>query len=727
MASITADNESPQQPLAVETALQQALAHHQAGQLQDAERLYQAILQVQPNHPEAKHNLGLLAAQLGPSAQEMDALVAVFSGGHYAEAASRARQMTERFPRHGFGWKALGTALAQMGRHAEALAVMHKAVALVPRDAEVHNNLGRILQGMGRLDEAAASYRQALQWKLDYAEANCNLGNALGQLGRFDEAEACLRWATRFRQDYAEAHSSLGRLLKDLGRLEEAEASCRRALEIDPRFAAAHCILGDTLKHMSRAGEAEACYRQALQINPDDAHAHNNFGVLLQGLGRTDASEVCYRRALQIAPAFAQAHSNLLLCLAHNTVDAAALFAEHRRFAEKFETPFIANRVPHRNSRDPERCLRIGFVSADLREHALAHFFEPVLAHLSGYAQLSLHAYSNHILEDAVTGRMRAHFAQWHCVVGIDDAALAERVRADNIDILVDLSGHTAGNRLLSFARKPAPLQASWIGYLGTTGLDAVDYYLADRFFLPHEIFDGQFTEKIVHLPAFAPFMPAEEAPEINPLPALSNGFLTFGSFNHVSKLSPRVVALWSRLLRALPESRLLVGAMPDNGGDALVDWFAHEGVARDRLSFHPRCAMAAYLALHQQVDLCLDTFPYGGGATSNHAVWMGLPTLTISGGTPASRLGTMLMNHVGLPEFVAADEEGFVETGIHWAKNVDILAEIRSGLRARFERSAMRQPELIAGALQHAFRLMWQRWCDGLPPVALDVIDAQA
>ncbi|MBY0575519.1 MAG: tetratricopeptide repeat protein [Gallionellaceae bacterium] len=714
------------------------------------------------------------------------------SQGRYTKAATLAKMMTARFPQHGFGWKALGAALKQMGRAADALAPMQKAAALSPGDAEAYYNLGVTLKDLGRLEEAEAAYRRALQIDPNHAVAYNNLGVTLKELGRLGEAEASYRRAlqlgpddavahnnlgitlkelgrlgeaeasyrralqlnpgnaetynklgaalkdlrrpeeaeTSYRQalqinpDYAEAHSNLGVILHELGRLEEAETSYRRALQLNPDIADAHCNLGITLHDMGRLEDAKASCQRALQINPDYVEAHCNLGAILQHMGRLGEAEASYRHALEIEPDADMAHSNLLFCLLHNaTADAETLFSEHLRFGEQFEAPLRTSWRQHSNSRKPERCLQVGFVSGDFRDHAVAYFIEPVLAHLACYPQLSLHAYYNHSMDDSITRRLRGYFAHWHSIAGLPDTALAEKICADNIDILIDLSGHTAKNRLLTFARKPAPVQASWMGYPGTTGLSAMDYYLTDRFFLPPGQFDSQFTEKIVRLPAGAPFLPSKDAPPVNALPALSNGYVTFGSFNRPSKLSRHVIALWSQLLRALPDSRMLLGAMPqDNKYDNLIEWFAQEGVARERLSFHPRCGMAAYLSLHQQVDICLDTFPYNGGTTTLHALWMGVPTLTLAGNTTAGRPGVTILSHADLEVFIARDAADFVQKGLFWVGNLAALSDIRAGLREHFAKSAMCQPAMIAAGVSCALRIMWQRWCAGLPAESFEV-----
>ncbi|MDO8206582.1 MAG: tetratricopeptide repeat protein [Gallionella sp.] len=554
-------------------------------------------------------------------------------------------------------------------------------------------------------------------------------GNAWKVLGVFlhrqgKEAIAALRKAVECLPDDAEAHNNLASALGDIGRFTESAESCRRALEIKPDSAEAHHNLGTAMLRSEQFDDAVSSCRKALEIKPDYIKAHINLSTALFSLGKLEESELSYRHALQIEPDNAVYQSDFLYVCSNNAkYDAATLFAEHIQFGEQFETPLRANWPMHTNSRNPERCLQVGIVSGDLYTHAVASFIEPVLSHLAGVEQLSLHAYYNHTIEDAVTQRLQRCFAHWHPIAGLSDIALAEKIQFDGIDILIDLSGHTARNRLLTFARKPAPVQASWMGYPGTTGLSAIDYYLADRFFLPPGEFDSQFTEKIVHLPAIAPFLPSEHAPAVNTLPALSNSYVTFGSFNRLSKINQPVIALWSQLLRALPDSRMVLGGMPEEGKyDTLIKWFAQEGIARERLVFHTRIGMDRYMALHHQVDICLDTFPYNGGTTTLHAQWMGVPTLTLTGCTVAGRPGACILGHVGRDDFIAHDAADFVQKGLSWAENLAALSDIRAGLRERFANSAMGQPAVVAAGVERGLRIMWQRWCDKLPAESFEV-----
>lgn len=618
-----------------------------------------------------------------------------------------------------------GNVLLAMGRTSDALEAYGEALKIDPRYAAAQFNLGNALERSDRRTEALAAYRSALESRPDFAEAEVAMGALLEDLGQLDPAAAAYRRALRIKPDYAEAHANLGITLRHQGQIDAAVASLLHALELKPDFPDAHNNLGLAFRYQGQLDAAVACFRRALELKPDFVGAHNNLGLALQDIGRLDEAIASYRRVAELTPDSPIAHSNLLFCLSHDeSVLPETLFAEHRRFGEIFEAPLRSGWPRHRNARDPDRRLQVGIVSADLRDHPVAHFIEPVLMHLAQLPSLSLHAYNAHAGgEDCVSHGLRSFVARWDSVATLSDAQFAERVERDAIDILIDLSGHTGENRLVAFARKPAPVQATWIGYPGTTGLEAMDYYVADRHFLPAGAFDGQFTEKIVRLPAIAPFLPDDSAPPVNALPALRNGYVTFASFNRLTKLRPSVIALWSRLLRELPDARMLLGAMPQGGEHApLIEYFARYGITRDRLELHERSTMPDYLALHHQVDLCLDTFPYTGGTTTNHALWMGVPTLTIAGPTPPSRHGAAILAHLGLEKLVAADADDFVAKGIAGTQDLTELAALRAALRERFERSSVRHPEVIAAGFERALRTMWKRWCDGRPPESFEV-----
>lgn len=606
---------------------------------------------------------------------------------------------------------------------AQAVELSSRAVAINPVDAVAHCSLGKIYLEMNRIEEAKACFEEALTLKPDYAEVHYKLGNALRIQGKLDEALACYQRAKSFNPDYAEAHNNEGIVYEEKRQWNEAIASYRAALAIDPNLADVHYNLGLLLMAQDNLAEALACFQKAISLNREFSEAHNAEGRVHRQMGRNDDAVAALRRAVSISPDFALGHSNLLFCLSHDPgVTPEEGFAEHRAFGDRFEAPFRGRWPHHRNLPDPGRTLRVGFVSADLRAHAVSSFIEPLWAALDS-KQVEIWAYSNHLLEDEVTLRLKGLAHQWRKVVGMNDEELADQVREDGIDILFDLSGHTGNNRLLTFARKPAPIQVSWIGNPNTTGLKAMDYYLADRFSAPPGLLDALFTEKIVRLPTWALFQPLNPAPAVNGLPALESGVLTFGSFNRSDKLTEGVVALWSRVLNAVPGSRMLLGGLSDaSQQENLAEQFARNGVDRGRVIFHPRAGLTEYLALHHQVDLILDTFPFGGFTVSCHAAWMGVPVLTLAGKTMSSRLGLIINSNIDLPEFITESGDAFVAQAVRWSRRLPELAALRASLRSRMLASPLCQTQAVARWLELALRTMWQRWCEGKPPESFGI-----
>ena len=649
-------------------------------------------------------------------------LFGLLKTGRHAELEAAARMLLKKQPSHGKGQYLLGVALSMQGRDAEAVAPLEEASKLLPNDADVWHHLGMAFARAGQPHKALSCYARSTAINPSRPEAWLDFSACAYALGHFAEACRHAERALALKSDYAQAHNNLGIALHDLGRLRDAEASYRRALELKPDGAVIHNNLGNTFKELGQLHDAEASYRRALELKPGDAAIHTNLGNVLLDLGQIRDAIGCYRHALELDPDYVIAFSGLLFSLSHlEDADPSVVFAEHLRFGERFETPLRSAWRPHDNDRAPDRTLRIGFVSADLYRHAVAYFIEPVWRALDKTSG-DLYVYSNRIQEDEVTARLKKLVGHWRQVVRLSDQELAERIRADGIDILFDLSGHTAHHRLLTFARKPAPVQVTWIGYPGTTGLHAMDYKLTDRS-APAGMFDHWYTEKFACLPAAILFEPAVDAPKVNSLPALARGFVTFGSFNRTNKLSNQVIALWSRVLRALPTARMLIGSVTDDSLKAhLAECFAGHGVNADRLEFRPRVGMRDYLQLHHEVDIILDTFPYTGGTTTNHALWMGVPVLTLTGPTRVHYQSARILWNIGLPEWVASTEDQLVSQAMYWATHLPELARLRAGLRERFDHSPLRRPEIMVHGLEKAMRIMWRRWCAGLPPERFEV-----
>ncbi|MGF6924159.1 tetratricopeptide repeat protein [Paraburkholderia sp. 40] len=581
------------------------------------------------------------------------------------------------------------------------------------------------LFGKGKIEAALKTAHRLTQQYPSHGECWLALACALQRAGRHTEFASAAERAATLLPDTLSAQTLLADALKITRQFEQAETHCREALKRHPDSAGLHHTLGVVLQSMGRHAQSIACFRRAVALTPDNALAYDALGVALLEYGESKEAESALRRALELAPTQAQVHSNLLFCLMHkNGLDAASAFAEYREFATRHEAHLRARRPKHANDRNPSRRLKIGFVSGDLFNHPIAYFLLSIVENLARDTSLALHFYSNHTVSDGYTDQIRAHAQGWHPVSGISDAVLAEKIRGDGIDILIDLSGHTGRNRLVTFAHKPAPVQVSWIGNPSTTGLTAIDYYMSDRFVTPLEQFAGQFSEKLVFLPALAPFKPHPHAPDVNALPALKNGFMTFGSFSKLLKIGPEVIALWARVLREVPHSRMVIGAIvaPEQMSKVSA-LFANEGIDASRISFLPRAGMAAYLAQHHQIDVCLDAFPFAGSTTTMHALWMGVPTVTLPGFSMASRGSTGWLSHLGIDDaFVARDENDFVRKCVALAADLDALAMVRRELRAHCAQSSLISAGTIAEAASRALRAMWQRWCDGLEPAHFEV-----
>lgn len=493
---------------------------------------------------------------------------------------------------------------------------------------------------------------------------------------------------------------------------KDARPAAEQALRLNHHDAQEHCYFGLVLKGEGDLAGAKQAFEQAIGLSPNNVAALNNLGIVEKDAGNIDAGIERFNQALKRMPDYAECHSNLLFCLSHTQTDAKALFKAHKAFAKQFETPYIKDWPLHQKPNNPDRVLKVGFISADFRDHSVAYCFEPLLNELAADTRLELYAYYNQTIIDETTQRFKQKFAHWLHVSELSDTALHHQIRQDDIDILIDLSGHTADNRLPVFARKPAPVQISWFGYLATTGLKAMDYYFCDPYLAPPQLLDKVFTERLVQLPVNALFKPAISAPDVNVLPAMNNGYLTFGSFHRASKVSPATIVRWASLLKTLPNATLLMAGVSDKSTEAYFKTaFIEHGVHPNRIRFAPRQDLNAYLALHHQVDLALDTYPSSGITPALHAAWMGVPTLCESTATLTGRGAMAVMCHLGLKTMVGNDWEAVIANAVHYDSHPKALAELRQTLRPQFKQSALMDAPLQAKAFTKALREIWQRW----------------
>jgi protein O-GlcNAc transferase len=644
-----------------------------------------------------------------------------FRSGRFRECADIARDLVNEYPEAGKAWQLSGASLLAEGRASEALPLLRRATGLAPTDWSIWDNLAIALQRLGNHEDASEAFRVGR--KLAPSEAVVWSNASVNELesGNSGEALSLALEAVRLAPGLAAAHLGLGNALSASGRSAEAEAAFLRALSIQPAFPEALLSLGRELSQRGRYAAAIETIRRALAINPRYAEAHVNLASDLNVLGDIVAADTHYRRALALQPDMIAAWSGALYCMLHDDRRSPEeVTAEHRRFGDRVEAPWKAGRERHPNDPDPNRRLRLGFVSGDLRDHPVARFLEPVWRTLDR-DRFESFVYDLQPSGDETALRLRALAARWTNAAPMPDSTLEACIRRDCIDILFDLSGHTAHGRPGVFARKPAPVQVSWLGYPGTTGLSAIDYRLVDPVAAPPGRLDRLFTEHLAYLPFMSVFDRPAALPEVGPSPFLAQGHLTFGSFNRINKLGDRTVDLWSKVLRRIPTSRLLVGALPDKGvADEFRKRFVSAGIADDRLAFLPRVGLAEYLKLHEQIDILLDTLPFSSGTTANFALWMGVPTLTLAGNSMAQRLGASRMAAAGLESFIAESEHHYLDLAVDWASRPAELARIRGGLRGRMEENFASQPVQLSRALEKRLREMWERWCAGLEPERL-------
>ena len=723
-------------PLTLQQALELAIEQHGAGRLAEAEGIYRQVLGQQPDHPDALHLLGVLAHQVGRDEIAVELI-------RRALAVNPAAAVFHR---------SLGDALSARGELDAAIGAYRRALELKPADADAGHNLAIALKDRGRVGEAIAAYRAVLQLRPDFAAAHYNLGNALLQQGQRDEAIDAYRRAVRLRPDLADAHHNLGTALSGQGRREEAVAAYRRALELQPDGADTWISLGQARQDQGQPDEAIAAYQRAIQLRPDAAEAHNNLGNALTSRGRLDEAIAAYRRALQLRPDYAvahnnlanarmdvgqldealaefrralqlkpdyvEAHSNLIFALHfHPAHDAVSVEEEHRRWHRQFAEPLQKFLRPHAADRDPDRRLRLGYVSPNFSHHVICHFLTPLLeAH--DPARFEIYAYASVRHPDEITERLSKTAAVWREARGVRDEALAEQIREDRIDILVDLTQHMADSRLLVFARQPAPVQVAWLGYPGRTGLRAMDYRLTDALLEPEGAESSESGEEPVRLPdSWFCFAPIDAYPQPGELPALRAGHVTFGCLNNFCKVNDDVLRLWADVLRAVPGARLLLQCPAGGHRAGVREFFAARGIGADRVQLVPRTSTREeFLDLFQRIDIALDPLPYNGGTTTCEALWMGIPVLTLPGSRIVSRIGLSILSAVGLPEWVAASEAGFVSLAASLAGDLPHLAELRSTLRARMKASRFMDAARFTRNVEAAYREMWARWCAAEP-----------
>lgn len=695
------------------------------GRLDESIACYREALRVQPDSAETHNNLGLALMEQ----EQLEEAIA-----NYKEAL----RLKENYPA---AYNNLGKALTKQGRSQEAVACFRRAVQLQPDFVAAWTTAGDVLHGLGRRDEAGASYERAANLRPNDPEPLVKLAALLMEMGRPADAAICYERALRLWPDSAELYNNLGLALLHQGRYEEARLSCLQALYLQPDLAELQNNMGLALLNLGRAEESILSFRQAVELRPDFADAFNNLSLALAACGQEDEALAGYEQAVQTAPDHfgalvnlgnarkdagllteaiaryrqalaaqpdnAPVHSNLLLALQyHAGADPQQILAEARRYAQRHAAPLAGAIRPHCLRSLEGRRLRIGYVSADFREHPVAYFLEPILAN-HDHERFEIFCYADVARPDSRTQRFQGYADHWRPLLGLSDEQAAERIRQDGIDVLVDLAGHTGGNRLLMFARKPAPIQISYLGYLGSTGLPTMDYYLTDAYADPPGQSETHYQEQLIRLPDCGFCYQPGPAPEVNiGLPVHQTGQVTFASLNNAAKLSEEVLILWARILAAVPGSRLrLRSGSGRQAEQRLRDTLAGHNISPERVSLlGPAPTRFDYLKRYHEVDLCLDPFPYNGVTTTCDALWMGTLVLTVAGRMNVSRQGVRFLSNVGLEELIAYTPEDYVRLATELAGDWPRLGALRSGLRERMSRSRLMDATGFTRRLEAAY-----------------------
>jgi protein O-GlcNAc transferase len=705
--------------------LNQARQHYEAGRLAEAQSLYRQALALQPSNPDLLHLLGVVTYQLGqPGGSEMvrraislnprqasyhcNLGVMLGDAGKTDEAAECYRKTLALQPDNISAMNNLANIIRSRGKYDEAIALYQKAVALNPRYAEAYNNMGNALREKGDMTSAVAMYQKAVSLNPNLLDAVRNLANGLCVLGNLDGSIAMYKEALKLKGDHLLTYHNLATVLITAGKGEEAVAAAQSAVALRPDYAKAHQNLGNALKRANRFDDALAATLRAMELQPDMAEAYLDLGNIYKGLGRLDQAIAAYDRAEQLQPGYLPAATNKLFILNyHPGYDAAAIFREHQKWDRAYGQPLLRAAKPHHNDRSPDRRLRIGYTSPDFCRHCQSLFTVPLFSN-HDHANFEIFCYADVRTPDVMTDRLKTYADVWRSTFGKTETEIAEMIRADSIDILVDLTMHMANARPMVFARKPAPVQVAWLAYPGTTGLSAMDYRLSDPHLDPADFNDQWYSEKTIRLPdTFWCYDPLTTQPLVNELPALKTGRITFGSLNNFCKVNDLTLDLWARVLDRVPRSRLVL-LCPEGSARARVQ--EKLGGRADFVPFRPQ---ALYMLEYHQIDLGLDTFPYNGHTTSLDSLWMGVPVVSMIGNTAVARAAFSQATNLGMAdELVGKTPEEFVRIAVELADDLPRLNQMRRTLRPRIQQSPLMDGARFARNMESAYRQMWRTWC---------------
>lgn len=718
--------------------IETAYRYYNAGDLSNAEATCKKILKIHPNDLDVI----MLLSDIAYRRQD------------YETAVGLLRKAINIMPDSGELYCNIGLLFQAQGKLEDAIFSFQKAIQMNPSLPQAYYNLGIALKEKWEFNESIISYKKAINLDPFFTDAYYNLGMILKEEKQLDEAIHYFQKAVNLNPGRSDIYGNLGLAFKEKGHVRAASESFMKVLQIDPDNIIGVLGLAAVLQENRNFDKAEEYYRKALLLDPENAGIYFNLGLLYIEKWELDSSIECfqkavqfrkndpnvyyrlgaayflkgkldlaaenYNRALSLKDDFTEVHQGFMMLMSYTRdFGPEEVLSAHQRFAEKFEQPLLSHIFPHSKKGVNGKRLRIGYVSPDFRRHSVAYFIEPVLTE-HNREDFEVFCYSNLRTPDHATRRIRSSVEHWRDIYELSDEETVEVIRKDGIDILVDLAGHTGGNRILLFACRPAPVQVSWIGYPATTGLESMDYKIVDGYTDPPGMTERWYTEKLFRLPeSFLCYLPEGESPDVAPLPALTRGYITFGSFNNFAKLSRDSIKMWIRILKEAPNSRIILKShcFSDEGTRRYaVEMFAREGVGEERvelLLYDP--SLQDHLSLYGRFDIALDTFPYNGTTTTCEALWMGVPVITLAGNTHASRVGVSLLRNVGLGDLVAATPEEYVRTAVELASDIKNLHTLRNSLRNIMRHSPLTDAKRFTANLERCYQQIWEDWCKGV------------
>lgn len=709
----------------VEKKLSRAKKLVKQGQPEQAVALYQEILSAFPKNKTAQQALAQLSSVPGNSQSvqienHLRQLMSFFEGQKFTQAISLGNKLLEAGVKHIMVHNVLAAAYASTGQSLEAVKHFEVVVKLNPDYGEGHNNLGTAYIELGRFDRAIGPLREAVRLKKNWPDPLYNLAVAYASLNKSAEAIQAYELVLGLNPDSINAVNNLSIQYSLQGRHEQAIALLTRLIDKGVESAQLYSSRGTAYTNQFNYAAAEQDFLKAEQLRPDFGGFYQGYGdLLLKQKRNSEAVSLLEKGAFNLP--FASGICSTLLftqCYSNNESSESSF-----RVAKKFGDESINLAKLHGQVRDAGNILKaadepikVGYVSADFCGHSVAWFFEPVIE--SHSARVETYCYANNIKQDHITERIKSKSNHWRDVLQLSDSQLCEQIKADGIHILVDMSGHSDGNRLPVFAAKPAPIQVTWLGYADTTGLPTIDYRLVDAISDPVDAGDAYYSEKLFRLPG--PFLSYQGEPDIagaDDIPFKKNNYITFGSFNNLNKVTTDVTAAWSRILNKVPNSKLVLKAPAFKEArlvEFYLDLFAAHGITAEQLIFLQKTKTTQeHLELYSQVDLCLDTFPYNGTTTTCEALWMGVPVVTYAGKRHAARVSASILHHTELDDWVAADVDDFVELAVAKAADVEALAELRGSLRKQVQASALCDHKTFVSNMEQAYEQMIEQYQD--------------